>query len=501
MRPGTADGDVRRGCTGIPPLTGLLDPWQVAALRRPQLLRRLVEEHGSPLNLLHPAPFRRNAVVLAAAARRAGLELGIYFARKANKAIVFVDEARRAGLGVDVAGEHELEQALACGVSPARIIVTAGVKPAALLDLIVRTGVTVSVDGEDELRALSAQATAVGKRARVALRLAPVLPGRPPTRFGIAGEAWTAVLGAARHAVDVRGVHFHVAGYRPDDRVHAIGEALVLADELRAGGHTPGFVDIGGGFPVSYLASVAEWEAFLALLRPDDEPLPTYDGHRLEPPADGGSPAGGSVYPYHQPLTGAAWLERILDAPLPGDGGRRVARALVDRGLELRCEPGRALLDGCGMTLARVAHRKRRRDGVWMVGLEMNRTQCRSGSEDHLVDPLLVPADVSRAATGAIEAYLAGAFCVEHDLITWRRLRFPEGVAVGDLVAFPNTAGYLMHLLESASHQMPLARNVVLDGPDRGRLDEIDRDSHAEPACATPLERVRAATIRREEYA
>ncbi|SES19489.1 hypothetical protein CCYS_06750 [Corynebacterium cystitidis DSM 20524] len=43
-------------------------------------------------------------------------------------------------------------------------------------------------------------------------------------------------------------------------------------------------------------------------------------------------------------------------------------------------------------------------------------------------------------------------------------IRFPQGVA----------AGYFMHILDSASHQIPLAHNVVyppgtLDGIDAGR--------------------------------
>ncbi len=46
-------------------------------------------------------------------------------------------------------------------------------------------------------------------------------------------------------------------------------------------------------------------------------------------------------------------------------------------------------------------------------------------------------------------------------------------MSVGDFVAFPNTAGYLMHILESSSHQIPLARNLVLDGF-TATLDPID---------------------------
>ena len=170
----------------------------------------------------------------------------------------------------------------------------------------------------------------------------------------------------------------------------------------------------------------------------------------------------------------------MLGSPLAtGSGADTVAGAILSRGLELRCEPGRSLLDGCGMTVARVEFRKQRGDGTWLIGLGMNRTQCRSSSDDFLVDPLLIRAEPrlpgagSSGSTGPIRAYLVGAYCMERELLTWRKLEFPAGVSVGDFVAFPNTAGYLMHILESSSHQIPLARNLIVDG-ERAELDPID---------------------------
>jgi diaminopimelate decarboxylase len=161
-----------------------------------------------------------------------------------------------------------------------------------------------------------------------------------------------------------------------------------------------------------------------------------------------------------------------------GTGRETVADAISSRGLQLRCEPGRSLLDGCGLTAARVQFRKQLRDGTWLIGVAMNRTQCRSTSDDFLVDPLLLRAPSPEAAetppTGAIEGYLVGAYCIERDLLTWRLLRFPEGVEVGDIVVFPNTAGYFMHILESASHQIPLARNLVVGATGEPFLDAID---------------------------
>ena len=145
-----------------------------------------------------------------------------------------------------------------------------------------------------------------------------------------------------------------------------------------------------------------------------------------------------------------------------------VAEMLRERSLRLHLEPGRSLLDGCGVILAEVAFVKERSDGLPLVGLAMNRTQCRTTSDDYLIDPLLV---TDRTTGEEVEAFLVGAYCIEDELILRRRIRFPYGVEPGDVIAIPNAAGYFMHILESASHQIPLAKNVVYPGT----LDDIDR--------------------------
>ena len=120
--------------------------------------------------------------------------------------------------------------------------------------------------------------------------------------------------------------------------------------------------------------------------------------------------------------------------------------------MRLYLEPGRSLVDGCGLTLAEVAFTKTRSDGVPLVGLTMNRIQCRTASDNFLIDPYLVK---RTPPSEEIEVFLVGAYCIEDELILRRKIRFPRGVAAGDLVALPNTAGYFMHILESASHQIP----------------------------------------------
>ncbi len=478
---------VRESCAGVVALPARLEPWQLDVCRRPELLDAWLTEFGSPVNLLHAAPMARNAAELRDAAARFGVDLAIYFARKANKALGLVDEARRLGLGVDLASERELAQVLERGVPGDALVMTAAVKPEALLERCVSSHTTIVVDNADELRLAGRVAERMRRTASIAPRLAPALAGgRLPTRFGFDPEEVAGAVSAhdpqgATSPLRIDGVHFHLDGYDAADRVTAIDQALGVVDALRRRGHAPAFLDIGGGVPMSYIDDAAPWRRFWdehreALL--GRRPALTFEGHGLGLLAHEGEILGRpAVYPYHQSPIRGPWLEGILAAALPS-GGASVAAAIRERGLGLRCEPGRALLDGCGLTAARVAYRKQRRDGAWLIGVEMNRTQCRSTSEDFLVDPLLVRPgggdERGGPPTGAIEGYLVGAYCIERELLTWRRMRFPDGVRVGDVVVFPNTAGYLMHILESSSHQIPLARNLLLDGDGRARLDPID---------------------------
>ncbi|WP_394216562.1 Y4yA family PLP-dependent enzyme [Brachybacterium vulturis] len=465
----SASSTLRAGCRGLPPLTARLSPWMRHLLEDPDACAALVEGQGSPLNVHDFSALPENAAELDAAAREAGVRLGIFVARKANKTLGLVEAVRRSGLGLDVGSHRELEQALELGIPPSDIVVTAAIKPLPLLRLALEAGTTLVLDNLDEAAAAAELLSAAGGPAApaIALRLAPgpndVIA---PTRFGESARTWRewAAAQARDHApLRIQGVHFHLHGYDPASRAAAVGEAVELIDALRELGHRPRFLDIGGGIPMSYLDDGEEWAAFHT----------AHDGQDPDPTRSLTWRAGPlrQVYPYHQQPVRGQWLRLLLE--LGTRPGTTVAEELRSRELELRCEPGRSLLDGCGMTLARVIQRTTTSDGIPLVGLEMNRTQCRSTSDDFLVDPLLVRSggDPSEPFDG----FLVGAYCIEEELILRRRLHFPQGVAIGDLLALPNTAGYLMHILESASHQLPLASNVVHGehGFDRDGIDAV----------------------------
>lgn len=462
------------GMHGTPPLTARLEPWMERLAANPAQVAQLVADYDSPVNVLYPQVLPRNAAELVDAGAERGVDVRVFFARKANKGLSFVDAARDAGHGVDVASERELLQVLDRGVAPEKMILSAAVKPERLLNEAVRAGVPISVDNVAELRAIQRIARELGVTAPVVPRVAPDPAVLPPTRFGELAGTWQEVIdglpteGAGTEGAGVRivGVHMHLHGYSASDRRVALADAVHVVDAATSAGHVVEFIDLGGGVPMSYLDSDGEWETFQ---------------QRIAEQRSGGSvftwkadPLT-NVYPFRQSPVRGQWLGELLDGAVPGLG-TTAADALRSRNLRLHMEPGRSILDGGGVIVARVAFVKQRSDGENLVGLEMNRTQCRTTADDILVDPLLVRAE-GVGADDPFEGFLVGAYCIEDEVIVRRRMVFPQGVCPGDFVLIPNTAGYFMHILESASHQIPLAKNVWIadDGDDATiMLDDID---------------------------
>ncbi|KIN70589.1 putative diaminopimelate decarboxylase [Sulfitobacter noctilucae] len=463
-------------CHGVVPLRPRMESWMAELMQNRPRLDALIDQFGAPLNIQSLDPFRRNISQLTDCVADYDLPFLPMFARKANKCLSYVQAARDLGIGIDTASHNEVEQCLAQGVPGNRIVCTAAVKDRALMALCVNGGVTVILDNEDELELLEDVAIGPAKPVSVGLRLNGFERDGTKlySRFGFPLTEVPALADRISNSEHLRldGLHFHLNGYSPEDRIVAILQTLPLIRKINDDSTVPFFLDIGGGIPMNYLDDAAEWDAWEAeldrALAGDRAPI-TQHNDGLGRKSEGAGKV--DSYPVAQSLVKEDWMRCILDHVADG---QTVAAHLRDAHISLRCEPGRSLLDGCGITLARVAFCKRDSAGSPVIGVQMNRTQSRSGFAEFALDPLMVPAAGPRKE--AIEGYLAGTYCTESEWLTRRKMSFPEGVKVGDLMVFPNTAGYLMHFLESRSHQFPLAQNVfVIEGDtEYVDLDGID---------------------------
>lgn len=437
------------------------------------LLHDLFEQHGSPINLHYLDAFVENYQAYTKILDRHKLKHNIFFARKANTCRAFPKEAQRLGFGVDTAGYRELKQCLELGCSPDSIILTAAVKNERLVRLALANDVVMMLDNEDECRLVHRMAQELGKTPEIGIRISGFqFEGQKLySRFGFDVETVADFisqrLGAGNECDTLRftGFHFHLDGYSVSQRSEALIQTLQLTDELEHKGISTSFIDMGGGLLINYLSDNAEWEAFWVELRKairGDRKRITFSnnglGYKIIEGKLRGTP---EVYPFYNEMPKEQFLEAVLS--YKNGEGKTVAALLHEREIEFRMEPGRSLLDQTGMTIAKVAYRKKDQRGDWLVGLEMNRSQLSSSSADFLLDPIFISMQPAEAQEKPTAVYLTGAYCLEQDIILKRKIVVPHLPQIGDAVAFPNTAGYMMHFYETRSHLFDFATNLVGD--------------------------------------
>lgn len=437
-------------------------------------VKQLIEFHGSPVNVLSTDPMRSNIKDLQNVASQASVPLQIHFARKANKCAEFVRTGLMESIGFDVASESETQQTLdELHRLPQHpfdfpIVCTAAVKPVSLIRSCVLSNIVLVIDNEDELTTLRETLAHLGStapKARIAFRLQHCSAKFPdlPSRFGMPADELTLLAKSLcdEPRIQVVGIHFHV--HRSDEQFSPsltkalIEDALRVVDRVREIGHSVAWLDIGGGFPVNYLCHQKQWQRFLKESHTFTESSGGFKANRKltwnqRPLID--------IDPTWQPMNAADWLRAVLTSSLAYEINRRE--------LILKCEPGRALLDGCGLTIAEVLFVKRDQNQNHLIGLMMNSSQCRTTRDDFLVDPIVISVSNESAKLknqtdhAEIEGYLVGGYCTESEYLMQRRFRFPRGISRGDFVLIPNTAAYQMHFAESRAHQMPLAENVFI---------------------------------------
>ncbi|MEV0761608.1 hypothetical protein [Nocardia sp. NPDC050435] len=441
-----ADPENPSGITASP-LPAHRDEWEQRVLDDPNLLEDIAFAIGGPFHLMYPQRVARNIDGFREVFTATGVEGTIYYGKKANKAACVARVCAENDTGVDVSSVGELTAALGQGVRGAELMVTGPAKSDDLLWLAVRHGALIALDALDELERLERIASTAAP-ARVLLR---VLPEGSESRFGLSdteiGIALS-VIGAAGpvglEPIQLEGFSFHLSGYSAEARAEQAGVLIEHCLAARELGHPITTISIGGGFGVDYVAEPA-WREFTAGVRPEW----FHAGKSFE-----------DFYPYHFPAPGPAMLAAILE-----HGG--LGARLREHDLRLAIEPGRALLDGAGSTVFRVRGGKTRRSGdqpyqlITVDGTSLSLSEQWFDSE-FLPDPVLWPQGPGAPTPASVGA----ATCLESDMLSWRRVPLPRPAAPGDLLVYPNTAGYQMDSNESAFHDLPIPPKVVLhDAP------------------------------------
>jgi diaminopimelate decarboxylase len=193
----------------------------------------------------------------------------VAYAVKANTAGAIVRTLIGAGCGAEVVSGAELAVALGCGAPPDRVLFSGVAKQAWEIDAALGAGdrgiFAIQMESVEEIARVEARAAALGRRARVSLRLNPgvvadthpnVATGHDEAKFGIArtelGATWEA-LARAPH-VDLIGVGCHIGSQLTSTHEYMAAAEIVIgiAAERKRAGAAIQIVDLGGGFGIDY---------------------------------------------------------------------------------------------------------------------------------------------------------------------------------------------------------------------------------------------------------
>ncbi len=393
-------------------------------------LSRIADAVGTPCFVYSAAAMRARARALGSALHQAGMEPDIHFAVKANDRLAVLRLFAQEGVGADVVSEGELRRARAAGI-PARQIVFSGVgKSARELRLAIAEDIAqINVESAEELDMLSALATALGRTARVALRVNPdvdagthakISTGRAQDKFGIpfADVAALYARAATLPGIQPIGLAAHIGSQVlsvPPYRA-AFARLAELVQTLRAAGLTVETVDCGGGLGIPY---------------------------RNEP------------------------------APSPTALAMAIRAAFHNLDVRVMVEPGRWLVGPAGLLLASVLLVKRSGAGRFVV---------LDAAMNDLVRPAMyeawhgiVPLSASDAAGPLSLADIVGPICESSD--TFARDRLLPALTDASRVAILDAGAY-GSVMSSSYNARPLAAEAMVDA---GRWSVIrDRQLHTD---------------------
>jgi diaminopimelate decarboxylase len=196
----------------------------------------------------------------------ASIPHAIHYALKANSTLAIARLLRELGSRADANSGGEIRVAQRAGFEPAQIVFTGVGKTRDELEYAIATGVgAINAESAGEIDRIAAIARAIGREARVALRVNPdidakshpnISTGLKTNKFGVPLENARAIFRDRRGLAGVRltGVHVHIGSQiTTTEPLRRAAEALTrVARELRDDGLELEHVDLGGGLGIAY---------------------------------------------------------------------------------------------------------------------------------------------------------------------------------------------------------------------------------------------------------
>jgi diaminopimelate decarboxylase len=379
-------------------------------------LEQICEDVGTPVFVYSKGTLERHFKIFQEPFR--SVDHLICYSMKACSNLAILRVFANMGAGADIVSGGELYRAMAAGMDPARIVYSGVGKKASEMDEALNAGILMfNVESEQELALLGKRARALGKKARIAVRVNPdvdplthpyIATGLKKNKFGIDVRRSVKLYRHARkmEGIEPIGVDCHIGSQLTElsPFLEALDKLRELVDELRQEGVDVQYLDIGGGLGIPY---------------EDEEPPP------------------------------------------PADYGSAVVEKISDMHVKLILEPGRVLVGNAGVVVTRVLYQKEGADKRFVIV---------DAAMNDLVRPSLYNAyhsvwEVNRAeglgsSRDRVIADVVGPICESGDFLA--KARDMAAVRTGDLLALMSAGAYGFSM-SSNYNSRPRATEVLVD--------------------------------------
>jgi len=409
---------------------------------------------SGPVQFLFPQAFEENCAKMKRELGTFPFSVEVFFAHKANKSKVFIQEAKRSNLKLDVASLQELQNAVAVGFLGKDIECT-GIKNEFFIQKAIEYDCLLVVDGLYELELL--QKYSLNKKPRILIRISNPFPShgtyKRTTRFGMLREEFLNLLHTNElDFCTIEGLHLHFDEYVPENKSLMITEVLSLYKYLYSSNFNPKRINIGGGYRSASLDS-----SYKDALLENIEQISFEDvayaknifgieiGRNLKMSK---SLVSDKLFP----LSFTKYFKKVFEHNSENS-------TLIDElQLTLCIEPGYALLDTCGIIIMRVLGTKQLDRNKEAIIVDGNMYNVSAQMKNWVTDPILLS---KKSLKEDFAGFIMGNLCKEDDLLLDRKVFFDKRPQFGDLLVFINTAGYFGSFEDTDAILQPKVKNYV----------------------------------------
>lgn len=465
----------------IPPY---IHPFTEKVLNNYSLLGSLYCEDDSAYNIVFPDMAKSNLTKLESVFKQKNIKGYVQYAHKPNKSLAIVKAVQSVDSShIDIASSGELKSALQAGFTPNRICAT-GPKNTIFIKELIKLGVRISIDSISELHSIILIKKSLGDKNPTSvfarINAESLLPYKKDGRFGILKQETNQlfdILIQEKQLINFVGFAFHLNFDSAKLRPVVFEQIAHMFIDAKKRGLQPLAINIGGGFRINYVEDCTAWNIYTEEIKKSALGKRDYlgwDNGSFGFWSEEGVLRGHESYMalYHN-TSPEQELADFFDMYMEGFD-MTIEDFCKQFMIEIIIEPGRAVLDSAGITVAKIQDIKRTSLNNNVIILDINRSQLAVTDMTYMMNPILLPHSTGNASEHGYITFVAGNLCLDSDIICKNKVRLCRKPCIGDLICFVNTAGYFMDFSESKMLQHKIAKKYVIyeDDIDYARKDE-----------------------------